>query len=51
MELPRDTDVPLTEAQKAELAQRLCTLDRDRTQAITWEQLRAELDRRPKRRV
>lgn len=41
-----DTDVPLPEAQKAELARRLSTLDQDRAQAVTWEQLRAELARR-----
>lgn len=42
----RDTDVPLPEAQRAELARRLSSLDQDRAQAVTWEQLRAELDRR-----
>jgi putative addiction module component (TIGR02574 family) len=41
-----DTDVPLPEAQQAELARRLSSLDQDRTQAVAWEQLRAELDRR-----
>jgi len=43
---PRNTDAPLTEAQKAELACRLFTLDQDRIQGVTWEQLRAELARR-----
>jgi putative addiction module component (TIGR02574 family) len=42
----RDTDVPLPEAQQAELARRLSSLDQDRTQAVTWEQLRADLARR-----
>jgi putative addiction module component (TIGR02574 family) len=42
---PRDTDFPLPEAQKAELARRLSTLDQDRKQAVTWEQLQAELTR------
>lgn len=42
----RDTDVPLPEAQKAELGRRLSSLDQDRTHAVTWEQLRAELARR-----
>jgi putative addiction module component (TIGR02574 family) len=42
-----DNDVPLPEAQKAELSRRLSSLDQDRTQAVTWEQLRAELARRP----
>jgi putative addiction module component (TIGR02574 family) len=41
-----DTDVPLPEAQQAELARRLSSLDQDRTQTVTWEQLRAELARR-----
>jgi putative addiction module component (TIGR02574 family) len=41
-----DNDVPLPEAQKAELARRLSSFDQDRTQAVTWEQLRAELARR-----
>jgi putative addiction module component (TIGR02574 family) len=41
-----DSDVPLPEAQKAELARRLSALDQDRAQAVTWEQLRAELARR-----
>jgi len=41
-----DADVPLPEAQQAELARRLSSLDQDRNQAVTWEQLRAELDRR-----
>jgi len=43
---PGDADVPLPEAQKAELARRLSSLDQDRAQAVTWEQLRAELARR-----
>jgi putative addiction module component (TIGR02574 family) len=42
----RDTEIPLPEAQQAELARRLSSLDQDRTQAVPWEQLRAELDRR-----
>jgi putative addiction module component (TIGR02574 family) len=42
----RDTEVPLPEAQQAELARRLSSLDQDRTQALTWERLRTELDRR-----
>jgi putative addiction module component (TIGR02574 family) len=42
-----DANVPLPEAQKAELARRLSSLDQDRSQAITWEQLRTELARRP----
>ena len=42
----RDTEVPLPEAQQAELSRRLSSLGQDRTQAVTWEQLRAELARR-----
>jgi putative addiction module component (TIGR02574 family) len=42
----RDTDVPLPEEQQAELSRRLSSLDRDRAQAVPWEQMRAELDRR-----
>ena len=41
-----DTEIPLPQAQQAELARRLSSLDQDRTQAVTWEQLRAELARR-----
>jgi len=41
-----DTEVPLPEAQQAELARRLSSLDQDRPQSVTWEQLRAELVRR-----
>jgi putative addiction module component (TIGR02574 family) len=40
------TEIPLPKAQQAELARRLSSLDQDRTQAVTWEQLRAELSRR-----
>jgi putative addiction module component (TIGR02574 family) len=41
-----DSEIPLPEAQEAELVRRLSTLDQDRKQAVTWEQLRAELARR-----
>jgi putative addiction module component (TIGR02574 family) len=41
-----DRDVPLPEGQQAELSRRLSGLDADRTQAVTWEQLRADLARR-----
>jgi putative addiction module component (TIGR02574 family) len=41
-----DADVPLPPAQQAELARRLATLDQDREQAVSWEQLRGELARR-----
>ena len=42
----RDADVPLPEAQRVELARRLSTLDQDRTKAVTWEQLRDDMNRR-----
>jgi putative addiction module component (TIGR02574 family) len=41
-----DNQVQLTAAQQAELERRLATLDRDRTQSVTWETLKAELDQR-----
>ena len=36
----------LTPAQQAELERRLTTLDHDRTQSVTWETLKAELEQR-----
>lgn len=39
-------DVPLTAAQAEELDRRLASLDRDRKDAVTWEELKAELARR-----
>jgi putative addiction module component (TIGR02574 family) len=41
-----DNQVQLTPAQQAELERRLATLDRDRTQSVTWETLKVELDQR-----
>ena len=41
-----DNQVQLTPAQQAELERRLATLDRDRTQSVTWETLKAELEQR-----
>jgi putative addiction module component (TIGR02574 family) len=41
-----DNEIPLPQAQQAELARRLDSLERDRAEVITWEQLRAELERR-----
>jgi putative addiction module component (TIGR02574 family) len=38
--------LPLTGAQERELERRLASLDRDRQQAVTWDELRAELERR-----
>ena len=41
-----DAEVPLPEAQQAEQARRLSSLDQDRAHAVPWEQLSAEMDRR-----
>jgi putative addiction module component (TIGR02574 family) len=41
-----DHQVQLTEAQEAELERRLATLDYDRTESVTWETLKAELEQR-----
>jgi putative addiction module component (TIGR02574 family) len=41
-----DAEIPLPQAQLAELARRLSSLDQDRAETVTWEQLRAELERR-----
>ena len=38
-------DVRLTPAQEAELDRRLTTFDADRSEAIAWEDIDAELDR------
>jgi len=39
-------DVQLTPAHEAELGRRLATFDADRREAISWEDVDAELDRR-----
>jgi putative addiction module component (TIGR02574 family) len=41
-----DDQVPLTTAQQAELERRLTTLDRDRAEGVTWDDLKAELEQR-----
>jgi putative addiction module component (TIGR02574 family) len=41
-----DHQVQLTPVQQAELERRLATLDQDRAQSLTWETLKAELERR-----
>jgi len=41
-----DQQVQLTPVQQAELERRLATLDQDRVQSLTWETLKAELERR-----
>ena len=38
--------LPLTAAQRAELEQRLATLDQDRRKGITWAALKTELEQR-----
>ena len=39
-------DVPVTTTQRAELGRRLDRFEQDRSDGITWEQLRAQLARR-----
>ncbi len=39
-------DVPVTGTQRAELKRRLDSFEQDRSDGITWEQLRAQLARR-----
>ena len=41
-----DHQLQLTPAQQAELERRLATLDHDRTQSVTWETLKAQLEQR-----
>ena len=41
-----DHQVPLTPAQQTELERRLETLEHDRSQSVTWEILKAELEQR-----
>jgi putative addiction module component (TIGR02574 family) len=41
-----DDPVQLTPAQQTELERRFITLDQDRTQSVTWETLKAELEQR-----
>ena len=38
--------LPLSGAQQLELDCRLATLDQDRAEGLSWEQVRAELERR-----
>jgi putative addiction module component (TIGR02574 family) len=40
--------IPLTQAQAEEIDRRLATYEVDRGEAITWEELRARIDRRRK---
>jgi putative addiction module component (TIGR02574 family) len=41
-----DHQVQLTPAQQAELEHRLAAPDHDRSQSVTWETLKSELERR-----
>jgi putative addiction module component (TIGR02574 family) len=41
-----DKDLPLTDAQRAELDRRIEGFDQDREQSIPWERLKAELRER-----
>jgi putative addiction module component (TIGR02574 family) len=41
-----DKDVPVTEAQRAELDRRIAEFEEDREQSISWDQLSAELRQR-----
>jgi putative addiction module component (TIGR02574 family) len=41
-----DKDVPVTEAQRAELDRRIAEFQQDREQSISWDQLSAELRQR-----
>jgi putative addiction module component (TIGR02574 family) len=41
-----DEDVPVTDAQRAELDERIAGFDQDREHSIPWNQLKAELRQR-----
>ena len=41
-----DKDVPVTEAQRAELDRRIAGFEQDQEQSISWDQLSAELRKR-----
>jgi putative addiction module component (TIGR02574 family) len=41
-----ETAIPLPNSQQEELTRRLASLDDDRQQSMTWEQLQTELARR-----
>ena len=38
--------LPLTDAQRAELERRMASLDHDRDEGVTWAALKAELEQR-----
>ncbi len=39
-------ELPLSPAQQTELERRLASLDHDRSQSVTWGELKAELEQR-----
>jgi putative addiction module component (TIGR02574 family) len=41
-----DKDIPVTDAQRAELDRRIADFDQDREHSIPWDQLKAELRQR-----
>jgi putative addiction module component (TIGR02574 family) len=41
-----DDQLPLTDAQRAELERRMASLDQDRNEGVTWAALKAELEQR-----
>ena len=41
-----DADLPLTAAQSAELSRRLDAFETDRSRAVAWDDLKAELEKR-----
>jgi putative addiction module component (TIGR02574 family) len=41
-----DDQLPLTDAQRAELERRMASLDQDRNEGVTWTALKAELEQR-----
>jgi putative addiction module component (TIGR02574 family) len=41
-----DEDIPLTDAQRAELDRRIAGFDQDREQSISWDELKDELRQR-----
>lgn len=41
-----EEEIPLTAAQREELDRRLATLDDDRREAVSWDDVKAQLERR-----
>jgi putative addiction module component (TIGR02574 family) len=42
----QDKDLPVTDAQRAELDRRIAGFDQDREHSVSWDQLKAELRQR-----